>query len=306
MKVKPIKIKIKEPTSSAADRLYAKQQAIRKQKGLPDPSEYKKKLDAMKKEEVEQLDELSPATKASYVSKAKEQIKQSIPYTKKGEEYRDIAKNFIEKRKKGIAKVTEQHVEGRFKPVKPRNVKSVGTASPRQTSDSSDVRLKESIKLGGTGGRGNIYQYDRNPPPKDGSELENIPSNAKTEHQKRMKKALTDLANKLKQTDPKLREDVEQLNEKKKLPGLWANIHAKRKRGEPPAKPGDKDYPKTLNIESASDDPQADQITTDNQKFPKKMSRKAQIVKNAAKGNPDQFQSNPILDSDVNPQTNKQ
>jgi hypothetical protein len=25
--------------------------------------------------------------------------------------------------------------------------------------------------------------------------------------------------------------------------GLWANIHAKRKRGEPPAKPGDKDYP---------------------------------------------------------------
>ena len=25
--------------------------------------------------------------------------------------------------------------------------------------------------------------------------------------------------------------------------GLWANIHAKRKRGEKPAKPGDKDYP---------------------------------------------------------------
>ena len=28
--------------------------------------------------------------------------------------------------------------------------------------------------------------------------------------------------------------------------GLWANIHAKRKRGEKPAKPGDKEYPKTL------------------------------------------------------------
>jgi hypothetical protein len=25
--------------------------------------------------------------------------------------------------------------------------------------------------------------------------------------------------------------------------GLWANIHAKRKRGEKPAKPGDKEYP---------------------------------------------------------------
>ena len=31
--------------------------------------------------------------------------------------------------------------------------------------------------------------------------------------------------------------------------GLWDNIHAKRKRGEKPAKPGDKDYPKTLDIE---------------------------------------------------------
>lgn len=31
--------------------------------------------------------------------------------------------------------------------------------------------------------------------------------------------------------------------------GLWHNIHAKRKRGEAPAKPGDKDYPKTLNVE---------------------------------------------------------
>ena len=31
--------------------------------------------------------------------------------------------------------------------------------------------------------------------------------------------------------------------------GLWDNIHAKRKRGEKPAKPGDKDYPKTLNVE---------------------------------------------------------
>ena len=38
----------------------------------------------------------------------------------------------------------------------------------------------------------------------------------------------------------------EDLSEKK---GLWANIHAKRKRGEKPAKKGDKDYPETLNVE---------------------------------------------------------
>ena len=41
------------------------------------------------------------------------------------------------------------------------------------------------------------------------------------------------------------REEVE-LEEKR---GLWDNIHAKRKRGERPAKPGEKGYPKTLNVE---------------------------------------------------------
>ncbi len=35
-----------------------------------------------------------------------------------------------------------------------------------------------------------------------------------------------------------------------KKKGLWDNIHAKRKRGEKPAKPGDKDYPKTLEVEA--------------------------------------------------------
>ena len=30
---------------------------------------------------------------------------------------------------------------------------------------------------------------------------------------------------------------------RKLLPGLWANVRAKRERGESPAQPGDKDYP---------------------------------------------------------------
>lgn len=41
--------------------------------------------------------------------------------------------------------------------------------------------------------------------------------------------------------------EFKQLAESKR--GLWDNIHAKRKRGERPAKPGEKDYPKTLNVE---------------------------------------------------------
>ena len=43
--------------------------------------------------------------------------------------------------------------------------------------------------------------------------------------------------------------EEETIEEKK---GLWANIHAKRKRGEAPAKKGDKDYPKTLDIEEGA------------------------------------------------------
>jgi len=65
------------------------------------------KAHGFRKEETEELDEISASTKASYTSKAKEQIKQSKPFTKKGEEYRDIAKNFIARRKSGIAKANE-------------------------------------------------------------------------------------------------------------------------------------------------------------------------------------------------------
>ena len=46
-----------------------------------------------------------------------------------------------------------------------------------------------------------------------------------------------------------VKEDEQTIDEKK---GLWDNIHANRKRGEKPAKPGDKDYPKTLDVESYS------------------------------------------------------
>ena len=38
----------------------------------------------------------------------------------------------------------------------------------------------------------------------------------------------------------------------KKNKGLWANIHAKRKRGESPARPGDEYYPETLDVEAMS------------------------------------------------------
>jgi predicted RNA binding protein YcfA (HicA-like mRNA interferase family) len=661
MATKKIKINFKMPTPTAAERLHALQQKNRKAAGLPDPSEYKKKLDSMKSEEVEhldeyeskggvykhtakyvptdrnevtyrephtagrklnrtrtsdadrslgvkwgrgelvkaqskktlmnvhknlpeeveQIDEISAELKASYVSGAKKQIKQSMPFTKKTDEYRDIAKNFIAKRQKGIAKANEEveqldempesnmkvrdvhshlkkagwalarskgghdvfkHPKAKHSiPVprhalKPLLVRGIMKASKveeqlekkgrfvsgpiKQPYKSNTIvtAVKEAVKLGGTGGRGNIHQYDRNPGPKDGSELENTPFHAKTEKQKKLQNALNDLGNKMKQTQPKLKEDLSdkitvfkkgtnikqkispnsydtfkshgfrkeekdsqeydyegdmaksdlrsimhnakelhdmiedntnlaewcqskitlaedyistvtnymrsemneevkkneyhiagkhkfptkdehavtvkhtesgrehvhsgkgkylskliktryninhyfeeveldemivvktnkpigtrvadigpggkeynvktnkawddskkkqpqgadfaaqrrkerlaksgRMDEKENLPGLWANIHAKRKRGEPPAKPGDKDYPKTLNIESAAE-PTEGEMKGKQQG----VSRKAQIVRDAAKGkksdSPDKFQKDPELSSEI-------
>ena len=42
------------------------------------------------------------------------------------------------------------------------------------------------------------------------------------------------------------------VSEGKKKKGLWANIHARRKAGKRPLKPGEKGYPKTLKIDEAA------------------------------------------------------
>ena len=55
------------------------------------------------------------------------------------------------------------------------------------------------------------------------------------------------------------------VNEKSK--GLWHNIHQKRKRGEKPAKPGEKGYPKTLDIESVQEATPTSEFDYDIKKF---------------------------------------
>ena len=311
------------PTPTAAERLHAQQQKNRKAAGLPDPSEYKKKLDSMKSENYEeddgplsqeQLDEISAQLKASYVSGAKKQIKQSLPFTKKTDEYRDIAKNFIAKRQKGIAKANEEveQLDENEDKVNARKMyhkhfmlamKSMASSPqqkrhqaemekyrammgdsfidqvapskfakfdrkikeeveqldemPESSMKTRDVhshlkksgwelarskgghdvykhpkakhsipvprhnqlkaplirgimkasKVEESFRIGGMGSRGaNVHMYDRNPGPKDGNELENVPFHAKTEKQKKLQNALTDLGKKMKETHPKLRE----------------------------------------------------------------------------------------------------
>ena len=49
--------------------------------------------------------------------------------------------------------------------------------------------------------------------------------------------------------DDEMSESEEMSEGKKKNKGLWANIHARRKAGKRPKRPGEKGYPKTLDIE---------------------------------------------------------
>ena len=319
-KLGKIKINIKEPTPTAAERLHQSQQAIRKQKGLPDPSHYKQmaaqkkaEIDAMKEdkqtelkprnfvaknaktvgagkhkdekkaikdvrgqkhkgkmeEEVEQLDELSKSTLGNYTrAAALDLTKRSFsvgqksgksnwsdnPDHRKYDMTKDQDQKKTVKRVSGITKASmrlakeevEQLDEMPESSMKTRDVhahlKSKGWAIARtsgghdiykhpkaknviavprhkqlkaplikgilKSSHVSEEVMKEAIKLGGTGGRGNIYQYDRNPPAKDGSELENVPFHAKTEPQKKLQNALNDLGKKMKETHPKLKEDI--------------------------------------------------------------------------------------------------
>ena len=102
-------------------------------------------------EEVEQIDEISSGLKASYVAGAKKQIKQSVPFTKKGEEYRDIAKNFIAKREKGIARANEEvevmaEDEHDYRRKIEKNNKRFVAATKRQKNPLSNVPVAQEIE----------------------------------------------------------------------------------------------------------------------------------------------------------------
>jgi hypothetical protein len=59
---------------------------------------------------MEGLSEISDETKSSYKEKAKSQVKELEPWTKKGE-YKDLAKRAIQRREKGLSRFKEKEVE---------------------------------------------------------------------------------------------------------------------------------------------------------------------------------------------------
>jgi len=165
-----MKSNFKMPTPSAAERMNAQHQQVRKAAGLPDPSDYLK-MAAQKRKEIEDMKQ--------------DQEKENNPN------------------------------QGRF---------SSGASKP--VMKTQPLVKSESFRIGGmaTGGRGNIHMYDRNPAPRDGSELENVPFHAKTEKQKKLQNALTDLGKKMKEIHPKLREAKDsQCNQSKS--GMNCTVH---------------------------------------------------------------------------------
>ena len=244
------------------------------------------KSHGFRKEETEQIDEISSATKASYTSKAKEQIKQSMPYTKKGEEYRDIAKNFIAKRQKGIAKANEEVMQ--------------------------EARPSQRHPLEG-------HEYHK----KSDEALIHIAKDAHAAAEA-MKSHNTDAENKYRDQA----NDSATVRHFRKTSGMpdWY----KKKYGHvnesshnvPFDKPYKKDTGTTTDKSGAKHTPmskvrnlakQAMKKTADRKlqkeaeepatepfvKNSKEMSRKAQIVKGAAKGNGDAFQKEPVLSASV-------
>lgn len=74
----------------------------------------------------------------------------------------------------------------------------------------------------------------------------------------------------------------EQLQEKR---GLWDNIHARRKKGLPPKKPGQEGYPKTLNIEHTEDE--LDEATFQGKEVPLNKPMKGDVKKSKVYVDPD-------------------
>jgi len=189
-----IKINFKMPSETAAEKMYRKHQELRKKSGLPDPSHYKnlaaqkqKEIDAMKNEDVEMLDEMPESSMKT--RDVHSHLKKSGWALARSSGGHDVYKH---------PKAKHSIPVPRHNQLKAPLIRGIMKAS----------KVEESFRIGGMGSRGaNVHMYDRNPGPKDGSELENVPFHAKTEKQKKLQNALTDLGKKMKETHPKLRED---------------------------------------------------------------------------------------------------
>ena len=87
--------------------------------------------------------------------------------------------------------------------------------------------------------------------------------------------------------------------------GLWVNIRAKRARGEKPAKPGDKDYPKTLDV-GESVEQVDEELTTMQKRKHVNLKKRAKQGNSQAKIRLKKFEQEFASDLDANKRSAKQ
>jgi hypothetical protein len=146
------------------ERLKSLSPEMRKKLRLPEPKE-------SVAEEIEQIDEISSQTKSSYVQKAKAQVKELQPHAKKGE-YKDLAKNLIARRKKGIAMASEETVNEAgtgllmsFIKAKGLDPRSMDGNQKNKYSKSSEYKTfkHRRVEASGMGERGEDWNEEKKP-----------------------------------------------------------------------------------------------------------------------------------------------
>jgi predicted RNA binding protein YcfA (HicA-like mRNA interferase family) len=243
-KLGKIKINIKEPTPTAAERLQQSQQAIRKAKGLPDPSHYKQmaaqkkaEIDSMKEEKQTELKPRNFVAKNAktvgagkhkdirkmlkdvrgqkHKAKMEEEAEQLDEMPESSMKTRDVHAHL---KSKGWAVARTSGGHDIYKHPKAKNIIAV----PRhkqlkaplikgilKSSQVSEEVVDEAIRIGGIGsGKSSRRSYgtSHGMGSAEGDTLENIPFHPKTDRDKRVKAALSDFGDKMKEKYPKLKE----------------------------------------------------------------------------------------------------
>ena len=203
---------------------------------------------------------------------------------------------------KKFRELSEQHREkGRFKPTVPHNVSNTPGGTPRETSDSANVKLREAIK-----DKYDIGEYDQEGDMAK-SDLRSIIANSKRVHdmlkdddnlpervQSKITKAEDYMSTVANYLEAEMNEEVEQIDEaveKNTKPPFDAPYTKRKSTGPVVDKSGAKHGGMSIARHLAR---MAAQKQAGNIKEEKEKSRKAQIVKDASKKK-DKFESDPII-----------
>ena len=123
----------------------------------------------------------------------------------------------------------KKHTESSYQPIKDKSGKVILTSEQAKNVDEDH------------------HEFDQKPSQSDVAKADYINKKMKKmRKESQQRKAVTDLNKALKTTKgPQRKSALNMLGVSSPLDkrGLWDNIHAKRKRGEAPNKPGDKGYP---------------------------------------------------------------